>query len=548
MTPLRLRRRTSILAFLALVTALAFGVADAGAVGPGFTYQGNLKKSGTPVNASCDFQLSLWDAAAAGGQIGAAETLNGVAVSGGVFTVVVNAGNAFGTGAFSGPDRWLDVQVQCPGDGGYTDLGRQQLTTSPFATFASTAGTVSSTAGDSIVTAINDPATTTRFSNYVALGTGSQSKGTSSSLINIIQTGDGDLLRLRENGVPICGGPVVNRTQFLVDSAASLTVRGDIGVGCIQASGAGVRLMWYPFAAAFRAGEVSNVQWDHANIGFYSWAGGLDNTASGTYAVALGYGNNVNTGQAGTALGLANTVTNTGGFAVGTNNSCGGNGCAVLGKTSQANGRASIALGERTFACGDHDVVVGNMGMTSLTGDESTPCTGGTHTGSFLYADTSDSNYFRSTNNNEFAVRAAGGVRLRTNGTLTTGCNLPPGSGVFNCTSDRNLKRDFRPLDGESVLAKLAGIPIGTWSYETEKPSIRHAGPAAQDFRAAFGLGTDDRTIGMIDEAGVALRAIQALDARARQVRALKARVAKLESANAAFEARLAALERKTAR
>jgi len=36
-------------------------------------------------------------------------------------------------------------------------------------------------------------------------------------------------------------------------------------------------------------------------------------------------------------------------------------------------------------------------------------------------------------------------------------------------------------------------------------------GPTAQDFRAAFGLGEDDRHISTVDSEGVALAAIQAL-------------------------------------
>ena len=50
--------------------------------------------------------------------------------------------------------------------------------------------------------------------------------------------------------------------------------------------------------------------------------------------------------------------------------------------------------------------------------------------------------------------------------------------------------RNLRP---RSVLARLAHIPIGTWSFKTEKRSVRHMGPMAQDFRRAFGLGADER-------------------------------------------------------
>ncbi len=54
-------------------------------------------------------------------------------------------------------------------------------------------------------------------------------------------------------------------------------------------------------------------------------------------------------------------------------------------------------------------------------------------------------------------------------------------------------------------------IPILTWNYETQDGSIRHMGPIAQDFRAAFGLGSDDKHITTVDADGVALAAIQEL-------------------------------------
>ena len=57
----------------------------------------------------------------------------------------------------------------------------------------------------------------------------------------------------------------------------------------------------------------------------------------------------------------------------------------------------------------------------------------------------------------EFVVRASGGFRFRTAPDLSTGCDLPSGSGVFSCTSSRLAKEHFAPLDPETVLGKIAG-------------------------------------------------------------------------------------------
>jgi len=60
-------------------------------------------------------------------------------------------------------------------------------------------------------------------------------------------------------------------------------------------------------------------------------------------------------------------------------------------------------------------------------------------------------------------------------------------------------------------MAWLAEVVILTWNYRARSPATRHTGPMAQDIRAAFGLGKDDKHIGALDANGVALAAIQAL-------------------------------------
>lgn len=109
----------------------------------------------------------------------------------------------------------------------------------------------------------------------------------------------------------------------------------------------------------------------------------------------------------------------------------------------------------------------------------------------------------------------------------------------FSAVSDRNAKDGVMPIDGAALLDKVAALPISSWHYK-QRADERHIGPMAQDFRAAFGLGVDDRHIEMVDLGGVSLAAVQALK---RQLDAREARIAQLESQNAALDQRLAALE-----
>jgi hypothetical protein len=93
--------------------------------------------------------------------------------------------------------------------------------------------------------------------------------------------------------------------------------------------------------------------------------------------------------------------------------------------------------------------------------------------------------------------------RLHVNGTVT--------ATAFNPSSDRNLKENFAPVNPRDVLDKVTGLQISRWNFIADN-TTPHVGPMAQDFHAAFGLGTDERHIATVDADGVALAAIQGLN------------------------------------
>jgi hypothetical protein len=106
-------------------------------------------------------------------------------------------------------------------------------------------------------------------------------------------------------------------------------------------------------------------------------------------------------------------------------------------------------------------------------------------------------------------------------GTITAGATLAAGSGTWSILSDRNAKENFAPVEPRQVLDKVAAMPIETWNYKTQEGSIRHIGPMAQDFHAAFGVGENDKTITTVDADGVSLAAIQGLYQLVQQQQAL---------------------------
>ena len=96
-------------------------------------------------------------------------------------------------------------------------------------------------------------------------------------------------------------------------------------------------------------------------------------------------------------------------------------------------------------------------------------------------------------------------MRLEPNGNLII-------DGVLTELSDRNRKENAESVTPSDVLEKVLALPLRTWNYRDDETKARHLGPMAQDFSAAFGLGSDERHIATLDVSGVALAAVQGLN------------------------------------
>jgi hypothetical protein len=116
-------------------------------------------------------------------------------------------------------------------------------------------------------------------------------------------------------------------------------------------------------------------------------------------------------------------------------------------------------------------------------------------------------------------------------------------------TSDRNLKTLIQNINPSSILEKVAAMPISKWMYKSDDAKNWHIGPMAQDFRKAFGLGQDDKTIASIDADGIALAAIQGLNAKVveqgKTIKAKDAEITLLRQAQDALKAKLTLIEKK---
>ncbi len=241
------------------------------------------------------------------------------------------------------------------------------------------------------------------------------------------------------------------------------------------------------------------------NAGLYSAVlGGYQNTASGLESAVLGGSNNTASGDVSTILG-------------GSANIASGNESTVLGGTNNtASGFGSIAGGRSARALHPGCMVLGDRSTAFNNVSCAAP--------------------------NQFIVRALGGTYLFTGGTtdLTyTGVYVGPGSGAWAVYSDRDGKEEINAVDPVDVVKRLAAIPMATWQWKAEPNRVRHIGPMAQDFHAAFGLGASDRHISTVDADGVALAAVQGVYQLVQQK---DAEMAKLRSESAELKRELAEL------
>ena len=104
-----------------LLTGCWLSFAAAAPLGGAFTYQGQLKEAGQPATGLYDLQFCLFDMPANVIPLGYVADQNDVTVDTGVCTVMLD----FGSAAFNGQDRYLEVRVRPgarSGSGSYTSL------------------------------------------------------------------------------------------------------------------------------------------------------------------------------------------------------------------------------------------------------------------------------------------------------------------------------------------------------------------------------------------------------------------------------------------
>jgi hypothetical protein len=257
-------------------------------------------------------------------------------------------------------------------------------------------------------------------------------------------------------------------------------------------------------SAGFAAGDYATLAGGESNVVGGGWAavgGGFSNQATEIGAtVAGGALNAASTNYASIGGGYYNWAS---GFAA----TVGGgfDGFASGNYSTLAGGQSNIAFGDGSTVSGG----LNNRAVSFASVPGGTRCLA-TNNGAFVWSGVTNVDT-ASTNVNSFTVRAPGGARfLSTTNTNSVGVILAGAATAWAALSDSNAKTDIEPVEPRAILRKVAEMPVTSWHYKHDL-NRRYIGPMAQDFHAAFGLGSDDTSISTLDSDGVMYAAIKGL-------------------------------------
>ena len=614
----------SAMRVLVLLLALAAALP---ASASSFVFRGDLREGDAPAQGAHELRLTLYSHENSTVPLAGPVELSAVSVNDGRFAVDVD----FGKLPEALAQGWLEVAVRGQGgDGDYVALGAREPVELKATGVCPAAWALAGNADTNVL--VDFLGTTTdqplefRVNNLRVARFESALQGTT-NVVNVLLGSRANTIDATVRGATVGGGGASNSSDALFTEVGPnrafshyATVGGGLRnrAGQFNDSGAFATIAGGHDNVA--TGTGSTIAGGYANTAgfFYSFVGGgTGNVASGTLSTIAGGSNSeasasnstVGGGSGHIASGLSSTI------AGGHQNQATGQTASVLGGSSnRATGSTStVGGGSGNVASGSSATVSGGSnncagGVRSWAGGTNakvrpasdaavgaclnipTSLDADGDEGSFVWAD-SELAAFTTTGPNQFAIRAAGGLRLANNTSQFFGADarqmlnlhnenygigvqgstlyqrtnslfawfrdgvhsdtaLDPGAGgallmtlgtnsgtpvgvaraqSFTNVSSRHVKTAFAAVDVSAVLARVLDLPLTEWSYRSA-PQQRHIGPMSQDFHAAFGLnGSDDEAIATVDADGVALAAIQGLNAK------LEAEVATLREEVAAL-------------
>ena len=463
-------------------------------LGTTFTYQGQLKAGDTPVDGDCQMALRLFDDSDAGMQVGNAITQT-VPIAAGLFTIDLD----FGSGVFAGESRWLEIAVQCRGDAGYTTFDRQALRATPQALYAMGAPW-SGLSGipDGFADGVDDVATEVHWDNLTAVPPD-------------LADGDDDTIYSPGTGLVLIG------TEF------GITTTYRLPQGCAN----GQIAAWNGTAWLCEDADYWSLTGNGGILPGTHFLGTTDRVSltlsvSGSVALRLepeavspnllgGHGSNtVTPGVRGAIIGgggdgtSPNRVTDDfGTVGGGANNQSGDDDGATSdapyatvcgGQDNQASGQyATVPGGRYNSAKGTYSFAAGHRAKAE-------------HQGTFVWADSTDV-AFSTTLEDQFRVRATGGVYFFTNANLTSGVYLAPNGNSWIPIGTLGPIEDVDRVDRQSSVEDANGVALAAiqgLSQFSKEQATRIAEGEAENARLLERIGGLEARLTALEAADVA--------------------------------------------
>jgi len=345
-----------------------------------FTYQGKLEQSGTLADGHYDFRFTLWDAESNGTQLQGPVEDPGIPVNGGLFTAHIDFGNV----VFGGQNVWLQIEVAEAGTGTFTTLGpRQQIKPAPMAQHALTVG-VDAVGSAQIVDGSIGGAD-------VASGVFWSTSGNAANSGDFLGTTNTEPLELRVANQPVTR--IFDAEDGSGNHAPNLIAGSQLNV--LDESGG-------PVYGATIIGGGGDPSFNSCGP---SSGSPCVNTVSQDFATVVGGYGNYATGLQATAMGVFTTASGFRSTAMGQQTIASGDRSTAMGIKTTASGASSTAMGRQTTASGARSMAMGTRAKAM-------------HYGTFVWADDTSAD-FASTAEDQFLIRASGGVGIRTNSPVT---------------------------------------------------------------------------------------------------------------------------------
>lgn len=411
------------------------------AQGTAFTYQGRLFTNGMPANGSYDLAFALFASSSGGSAAAGPLTNSATGVTNGLFTVTLD----FGSAVFTGAAYWLDLSARTNGNGAFTELSpRQQLTPAPYAIYSENSGAVVSNSVSA--------------SQLDTLGPPSSGQVLAYSGASLVWTNPAS-----SSGWSLTGNAGTTGSDFLGttdNQPLQLRANNIVGLSLYPGANNTINLAVGPGALFSLAASGVNV--------FGGYYGGFNTVYPNYSTIAGGYNNTINSGAPESVIGGGQ------GNVIG-----GGGGVIGGGSYNMVSGELSVVPG------GANNVVSGDYGFAAGNSAQAA------NTGAFVWADDSGG-AFASTVNNQFSVRAMGGVRFVTGGAGVTIDGQPVSSGGGGGGgSGWSLTGNAGTVPGTDFLGTTDNEPLELWVNGMQAFTLE---PAGGQVNVVGGVGSSAAT------------------------------------------------------